>query len=258
MALKAMLDKLDGVPESLRSEYKEQDGKFYLDIEGLDDHHGVGALKRAKEYEKEDARKAKEKLTSVQAELEKAQNDLTELRKTGVPKGDVEALENSYKDKYGKAEKALNDKIAALTGSLEQHLLDGNATKLAAEIAAKPEYVDLILPHIRNRLKLEDGEGGAHVVRVLDKDGKPSAANVEDLKKELLGNKAFAAILTGSKAAGGGANGGQGGGAANRFNKKFGDLTEAERTQWHREDAAGFKAASEAHRAELNRPRAGF
>lgn len=255
MALKAVLEKLDGVPESLRSEYKEQDGKFYLDIDGLDDHHGVGALKRAKDYEKEDARKAKEKVTTLTADLEKAQNDLTELRKNGIPKADVDALENSYKEKYGKKEKELTDQIATLTGSLEKHLLDGSATKLAAEIAAKPEYVDLILPHIRNRMKLEDGEGGAHVVRVLDKDGKPSAANVEDLKKELLGNKAFAAILTGSKAAGGGANGGKGGSATNRFNKKFGELTTAERTEWHAEDPAGFKAASDAHKLEVNAPR---
>ena len=46
-----------------------------------------------------------------------------------------------------------------------------------------------MLPHIRNRMKLESGEGDEQVVRILDKDGKPSALNMDDLKKELLGHK---------------------------------------------------------------------
>lgn len=255
MALKAVLQNLDGVPESLRGEYKEQDGKFYLDIEGLDDHHGVGALKRAKDYEKENARKAKEKFDSLNSELETARTELEDLRKNGIPKGDVDRLEASYKDKYAKKELELNDKIAKLNGALEKHLLDGQATKLATELAAKPEYVELLLPHIRSRMKLEAGEGDEQVVRVLDKDGKPSALNMDDLKKELLGNKSFAAILTGSKASGGGAGGGNGGGASNRFNKKFGELNEAERTAWYREDPEGFNAAAAEHRKATNAPR---
>jgi len=256
MAVKAVLDKLDGVPETLRAEYKEQDGKFYLDIDGIDDHHGVGALRRAKEYEKDEARKAKLKATDLQTQLDKANSDMEDLRKNGIPKGDVDALEQSYKDKYKKAEDKLNEKISALTQTLESHLLDGSAMKLATELAAKPEYVELLMPHIRNRMKLEAGESDAHVVRVLDKDGKPSALNMDDLKKELLGNKAFAAILTGSKAQGGGAGGGQGGGAANYRNKKFNELTEAERKEWYKDDPEGFKAASEANRASA--PRASF
>lgn len=241
MALKAVLQNLDGVPEGLRGEYKEQDGKFYLDIEGIDDHHGVGALKRAKDYEKENARKAREDFTRINSELETARNELEDLRKNGIPKGDVERLEQSYKDKYSSKEKELNDKISALTSSLEKHLLDSQAVKLATELAAKPEYVELLLPHIRNRMKLESGEGDEQVVRILDKDGKPSALNLDDLKKELLGHKAFAAILTGSKAAGGGANGGggNGGGAP----KKLSDMNEAERTQFAKDDPEGFRKA---------------
>jgi len=69
MALKAVLQTLDGVPEALRTEYKERDGKFYLDIDGIDDHDGVGALRRAKDYEKDEARKAKERARDLLAEL---------------------------------------------------------------------------------------------------------------------------------------------------------------------------------------------
>lgn len=246
MALKAVLQNLDGVPENLRTEYKEQDGKFYLDIEGIDDHHGVGALKRAKDYEKDNARVAKEKAEKLQADLDAANNDLTELRKNGIPKGDVDRLETSYKQKQQQSEDALNGKITKLTASLEKHLLDNRAQQLATEVAAKPEYVELLLPHIRNRMKLEAaGENEEHVVRVLDKDGKPSALNMDDLKKELLANKAFAAILTGSKANGGGAGGGGGGGGAS---KKLSEMNEAERKTFQKDDPAGFRAAVEADR----------
>lgn len=240
MALKAVLQNLDGVPDALRSEYKEHEGKFYLDIEGVDDHHAIGALRRAKDYEKDEARKAKSKVTDLTTQLETLQNDLNELRKNGIPKGDVEALETSYKTKYAAKEAELTGKIESLSKSLESHLLDGNAVKIATEIAAKPEYIELLLPHIRHRLKLEESEGQS-VVRILDKDGKPSASNLEDLKKELLGNKAFGAILAGSKATGGGANGGGGGGAPS--GKKLSEMTEAERVKWFREDPEGFKRA---------------
>jgi len=241
MALKSVLANLDGVPDSLRGEYKEHEGKFYLDIEGIDDHHAVGALRRAKDYEKEEARKAKAAIATIQQSLDTTTTELETLRKTGVPKDKVEALENSYKDKMTKREKELTDKITALTTSLETHLIDGSAIKLANEIAAKPEYVEVLLPHVRKRLVMEAGEGEQQVVRVLDKDGKASATTLEELKKELLGNKAFAALLVGSKANGGGSGGGSGGGGG--AVKKLSEMNEAERTAFAKDNPEGFRAA---------------
>lgn len=244
MTIKAVLPTLDGVPESVAPMYKAgDDGKFYLDIEGIDDHYAVGALRRAKDYEKEEARAAKAKLTEAQTALEQARNDLNELRKNGIPKGDVEALENSYKQKHAQKEKELGDKITQLTASLESHLIDGSAMKLATEIAAKPEYVEVLLPHVRSRLKLEQGEGDAHIVRVLDKEGKPSAGSLDDLKKELLGAKPFAALLTGSKASGGSAPGGSGNGGG--ASKKLSEMNEAERVEYSKNDPVGYRGALE-------------
>lgn len=239
MALKAVLQTLDGVPEALRTEYKERDGKFYLDIDGIDDHDGVGALRRAKDYEKDEARKAKERARDLQAEIDKLNDQLIEMRKNGMPKTDVEALEQSYKDKLAKKEGELTKRIDALTGQLSGLMVDGEAMKLANEIAAKPEYVDLLLPHIRGRIALESSEDGTHITRVLDKDGKPSSLNLADLKKELQGNKAFAPILAGSKANGGGSNGGGGGGAPS--GKKMKDMTEHERVTLFRENPEEFR-----------------
>jgi len=251
MSLKSVLASLEGIPEAIQAQYKEHDGKFHLDIDGIDDHHGVGALKRAKDYEKENARKAKDESLRLTSELEVARSEIDDLKKSGIPKGDVERLEQSYKDRHAKSDASYQDKIKSLTSSLERLLLDGQAMSMANEVAAKTEYVEILLPHIRSRLKMEAGEGDTHVVRIVDRDGKPSASTIEDLKKELLGNKAFAAILTGSKAAGGGAGGGSGNGGG--APKKLNEMNDAERTKFAKDDPQGFRSAlSEAQKASAS------
>jgi len=70
------------------------------------------------------------------------------------------------------------------------------------------------LPHIERRLSVEQRDGKPVVV-VLDQQGKLSAATLDELKAEFANDVAFAPLIAGSKASGGGANGaGNGGGAA--------------------------------------------
>lgn len=244
MALKAKLETLDGIEESTAAHYREQDGAYVLDVEDLDAHPGIGALKRAKDYERDQAKKAKADLAALREELEAAQGQLDELRKSGVPRGDLEALEKSYNDRIKKLQDETQGTITGLQGALEKNLLDGSAMRLASDLVAQPEYVELILPHIRGRLRMEQDSGGGYQVRVLDRDGQPTANTVESLKAELLQNKAFGAILRGSSAQGGGAAGANGGGGASSFGgKKPEELTDVERSEWFRRDPEGFKKA---------------
>jgi hypothetical protein len=70
------------------------------------------------------------------------------------------------------------------------------------------------LPHIERRLSVEQRDGKPVVV-VLDQQGKLSAATLDELKAEFANDVAFAPLIAGSKASGGGAGGaGSGGGAA--------------------------------------------
>ena len=89
-------------------------------------------------------------------------------------------------------------------------LVDNVAQSMASKISKAPE---LILPHIKARLKAEFNEGKA-VTRVLDKDGNPSAFGIEDLQKEMVANPAFAPIIIGSKASNSGAENSHGGSGA--------------------------------------------
>lgn len=241
MALKSVLTTLDGLSEDVKKEYTEKDGKFYLDIEGLDEHPGVGALKRAKDHEKSLRQKAEEKVAAIEDQLTAKDNEIEGLRTGAVPKDDVNALKTSYETKLAAQQQAADAKYTTLNSLVEKHMLDGEALRLATDISTVPA---LLVPHIRGRLKLEEVDGQLSV-SVLDQSGKPSAASLDDLRKELLSNKNFAPILIGSKASGGGANGGSGGGGAS---KKLSEMTGAERTAYAKENPEGFRAELEAQK----------
>lgn len=245
MSLKSVLTSLDGLSDDLKKEYTEKDGKFYLDLEGLDEHHAVGALKRAKDHEKSLRQKAEEKQREAEDKVTEHENTIESLRTGSLPKGDVDALKKSYDDKLKAQDEKHKKEADRLNGLVEKHLLDGEARRIATEISTAP---DLLLPHIRGRLAL-DSAGEELSISVLGTDGKPSAHSLDDLRKELLSNKNFAPILIGSKASGGGASGGSGGGGASSRNKPFKDLTEAERTEWFKDDPEGFRKASKEHNA---------
>lgn len=190
----------------LKGEYKQQGEEYVLDLEGYED---PAELRRAKEREKLDKQKALEELREARRILKEKEDaeaadaearEQEKLRK----KGDIEALENSYKEKLSKAEEARKKEVSEIQGTLTSLLVDNVATSVASDISTAP---DIILPHIKSRLRAEFSEGKA-VTRVLDAKGQPTALSIDELKNEFRGNDSFASIIKASNASGGGANGG--------------------------------------------------
>jgi hypothetical protein len=210
MALKTTLDTIEGLPEPIAKEYKliEVDGKktYQLDVEGMED---TGALKRAKDHEKNARQTAEKVAKELAAKQEELQEELDQMRRGAIPKGDVEKLEGSWKEKLAKKETELTSERDAALGTLRTLLVDNIAQSIATKISNSP---DLMLPHIKARLTTEKTSDG-YVTRVLDNTGKPSALSIEELQKELTTDKRFSAIIIGSKASGGGAAGGSGAGS---------------------------------------------
>lgn len=122
--------------------------------------------------------------------------------------GDVEALEKSWGEKLAAATAERDGKLSAYEQMVNRMTVGSEAQRLAAAIAL-PGSADVLLPHIERRLSVEVKDGQP-IVRVLDKDGKPSALSLADLQKEIESTPAFAPITVGSKASGAGGVGGKG------------------------------------------------
>jgi len=233
MAVKAVVDTLDEVSEALKQEYEAiEGGKFALKIEGLEDgsiHPAVGALARAKKREVDARGKAEAKVKELQEKLDGVSKEREDLLKGVVPKENVERLETSYKEKLAGRENELNAEIGKLTVSLREVLVDNVAQDIAAKLVDDPMRIPVLLPHIVPRLTVEMGTDGKAITRILDKEGKPSAATQEDLRKEFLANPMFAPLVLGSRATGGGATGGSGtGGAPQKIDLNKASLAEKE------------------------------
>jgi hypothetical protein len=209
--LKFQLDTLDGVDESVRALYTEKDGKFVLGIEGLPQQEDVSGLK-AKVDELLGEKKAAEKARKDAEEAARLEREEA-ARKSG----NVEELEKSWSEKYNRREAELNGLLEQERGSLGSQIRDLTVGRTATDIAAAlaiPGSAKALLPHIERRLSVELRDGKPTVV-VLDQAGKLSAATLDELKAEFTNDTAFAPLIAGSKASGGGAAGaGNGGGAA--------------------------------------------
>lgn len=217
MPLQLKVEKLDDIPEAIRGEYVEdkEGGGFKLAIEGLED---TGALKRAKQHEVDEHGKTKAELKKLR-DAQSARDAEAQRLKDEAAKasGNVEAVEKSWKEKLTARETELQTRydsdVGSLTSDVKRLLVENVAQSMASEIAVEGSAVAL-LPHIRERLGVEVRDG-KRVTVVLDAKGQTSALTIEELKKEIASNKAFAPLIAGSKASGGGANGGgKGGGAA--------------------------------------------
>jgi hypothetical protein len=223
MGLKYLLDTLDGVDDSVKTLYVEKDGKYVLGIEGLPQPEDVSGLKA-----KVDELLGEKKLAEKKArEAEEAAR--LEREELARKSGNVEELERSWSEKYNRREAELNGTLEQERTMLSTQIRDLTVGRTATDIAsalAIPGSAKALLPHIERRLSVEQRDGKPVVV-VLDQQGKLSAATLDELKAEFANDTAFAPLIAGSKASGGGAGGAGGGGGAAKGN--IGG-TKAERT----------------------------
>ena len=236
MALKVAVQKLEEVPEALRSFYAEgEDGKFHLDAEGIED---VGGLKSALEAERRERKKHERALAAfkdVDPERYQVMLKAEEEREAGKAKasGDWEKREAQLIEKHGREVKLKDDALAAAHRTVERALVDAEASRA---IAAAKGSVRLLLPEIKQRVKVLRGDDGEFVVRVVDADGTPRIGKVEagkaspmtiaELVAELREDGELARAFDGSGASGSGAAESEGDGGTVRMipagdNKSF-------------------------------------
>ena len=253
MAFKLIIDSLDDVDEDSRRLYVEKDGKFVLDVEGLDDvsklskdlrsTRAEAAAKRKQLETWEKLGKTPEEIQELMAQYEKDQED--KLRTAGQ----WDALKAQMNDKHAKELKAKDDLLASretelnnMKRSLERHLSEAQAT---AAIAKHKGVPTLLLPHVLKHVKVEEQDGNYSIKVVDDKgdpkvDAKGNPLSVEEFVGELRSNEVFSRAFDGNGQSGGGSPPGGDGGNVPRNAKKSDFKTERERAAFV--DAHGLEA----------------
>jgi hypothetical protein len=198
----------EALPKSLKDRFTQ--------VEGNEDEYDNGeenasGLKSARDKERDAAKKLREEKAAWETEKAELEERIAEFE-SGADKGgaDKDALKKSYEAKLQKQKEKHEAEVTKIRSALQKTHVDAVADKLAGEISTVP---DLMSEAIRKRLRV-NLDGDEPSTEILGPDGKPSAATLEELRQELLGNERYKGILIGSSGSGGGAGGGGGGGGA--------------------------------------------
>lgn len=219
-------DDYESADAATQALYTEQDGAYVLTVEGMPVPEDTGALKRAKDHEKEQRKQAESRMYDLEKKLQELSDQ--ENRK----KGDVDAVEKSYQKKLSELEakaKSDNDRLGNL---LKRNTVESEARRIANDLSGP--NADILLPHIYSRLNVEIDDEGAKI-RVLDDKGNPTADTLDDLKQFFFTNDRYAPIIVGSKASGSGATGSKPPSGVNNV-KKISEMNATEEALFAREN----------------------
>lgn len=196
--LKFQIDKLEDVEETQRDLYEKDGEKYKLKVEGLPASQDTAGLERKVEELLTERKRDQEKREAAEKKAKEAEIEAAKKA------GDVEALEKSWEEKLTRVENEYRAKLEEAQGAITGLTSGQEATRIAAELAAVINGVSMsthLERILERRLKTEIRDGRPTTV-VLDKDGKPSAMTVEELKVEVKSDPSNAPLISGSKADG--------------------------------------------------------
>lgn len=240
MELEPFVSKLEDVPEEFRKLYKEgEDGKFYLQVKSVGGYalEDVGTLKSAFEKKKREAADLKRRLEAfkdLDAEEIQAQLEELETLRAGAGKPDEkhQAQVRQLEEKHARELKTRDEKIqeqqreyGQLEQALHKELITRSATAALAEAGA---MVELALPHVISRMKVEKSDDGTYDVVILEEDGvtpkitgKPGSMakmKVDEYVIALKKDEKYQPLFAGAGKSGGGSQGGKNNGGAGDVN----------------------------------------
>ena len=204
--LKAVLESLDGLPDSQKELYTEDsDGKFRLNAEGVED---VGGLKSALEKERKARKEAEGKLKKVgDIDVDEYERLKTESEERAEKGDDTEKKLQSAQKKFDREIAERDAKLLARDKKIHQ-LVAENVAKDAIEAAGGRPKV--LLPHVLASTKVIE-EDGDFVAVVVDAKGNERTGksgdkrfSLEDLVLELKSDDEFASAFNGTGASGSG------------------------------------------------------
>ena len=229
----------------IKSLYQQDgDGNYSIKIE--EDQGLVNALARTKE----ELAKKESEAAELTERVTLGEQHLEELRAAhGKGKTELTAIEEAWKKKFADLEAKSQREREEQTAKIRKAAVDAQALKIASEICVAPE---LMTPIVAERLTADFHEG-TPIIRVLDKEGKPSAVSLTELSDEFKNDKRFEKVIIASKASGGGAQQPQNptGSAASRLT---GGAASPQDKSYVKMSAEELAAAAKAKAAQMNKP----
>lgn len=229
MPLAAIVESIDSVPEAFRSEYTEKDGKFHLNVEGLED---TGALKLTLQKER-DARKALEKDVAAWKKLGKTPDEIAELtaakereaEEAAKKAGNFDAILKQHQDKWSGEKSSLEMELNAARASERSAIIETSVMGALTKFKATPEGIDLLTERLGRRIKFEtvDGKRQVHIMQAdgetpMIGSGANGSATFDDLVKEAAKN--YPSLFEGTGAGGGGKSPKDAGGSGKTITRK--------------------------------------
>lgn len=174
MALKTILETLEGVDDALQSYYVEDDGKYILQVEGVDDHPDVANLRNAYQRTKADREQAK-------TEIKTLSQQLAEMQQNRPDEAQLVAMRQELENKAQAETARAADLEARLMGVTRDRSLD---EALAAAGITNPTYLKaaraLLSPQVKvdgDKAIIETDMGPMalqeHVKRWVASEGQP-------------------------------------------------------------------------------------
>ncbi len=238
MALKATLESLEGLDDTMKVLYKPHDGKFRIDVEGVEFAEDVAALKNAFARTKEEASTAKAALKSFDGlDAEAAREALAKVEEFSKidPAKEADKLAQQRVDawvakeskKYQAEIETREARVKSLKAALESSLID---TAAMEAITSEKGRAKALLPHVKSAVRVREVDG-KYVVEVLDASGNPRIGDaqgnpmtIRQFVAELKTDPDFQPLFEGTNQGGSGAGGsgaaGGAGGAPARYSEE--------------------------------------
>lgn len=238
MALAFTVDSISTLPEAHQALYKPAGDKYVLDVDGMED---TANLKSALVKEREAAKTASRQVGAWQSigrtpeEIQAliAAQDQAERDKL-TKNGEWDKLRGQMADQHKTDMGKKDERIGALTKSLERRLIDADAV---AAIASAKGASALLLPHVRASVRVID-DGGDFKVQVVDASGNPRVngkgefLSIADLVSEMKQSDVFGRAFDAAGTTGSGAGNTQGNSGPRSMNRTaFDALRPAERAK---------------------------
>jgi hypothetical protein len=184
LTLRAVVEKAEDVPENLKSEYVEKDGKFYLDLDGtISTHTSILPLNIAMNNLKKEKKTLQDRLTLLEAKTTGLPDDfdpakyadvvaeLETLKKDPDRDKDAEAKLQKERERY---EQRLRDAEAKRVADLKakdgeinerdtlihETLVDGGLTEALVKHGVAKEFMGATRALLRGSVKVRKGDDG--------------------------------------------------------------------------------------------------